>query len=257
MSNITYERRKAVDLAWKNEKGRVLDGKGTRDWSQKEQREIIARGKAKGYQGHHMKSVDGHNSKAGEPDNIQFLTRREHLNAHKGNYRNNTNGYYDPKSQKMNEFGRNKASVESKALSQPLSKSQKQYATKKAEAIKFEKNAKARERAATKKLNINKSKSSTTSRVNSRSVQSKTLSNQRASTSRNSRSCVKGHEKINSGGNNMANAQNSKSFRDSLKVKNVDHSKAQAASKAKAKSSSSGGPGQKGNQGRTKGGMTR
>jgi len=57
----------------------------------------------------------------------------------------------------------------------------------------------------------------------------------------------------------MANAQNSKSFRDSLKVKNVDHSKAIAAAKAKANSnsSSSGGPGQKGNQGRTKGGMTR
>lgn len=56
----------------------------------------------------------------------------------------------------------------------------------------------------------------------------------------------------------MANAQNSKSFRDSLKVKNVDHSKAIAAAKAKANSNSStGGPGQKGNQGRTKGGMTR
>ena len=55
----------------------------------------------------------------------------------------------------------------------------------------------------------------------------------------------------------MANAQNSKSFRESLKVKNVDHGKAQAAAKAKSQSSSSGGPGQKGNQGRTKGGMTR
>ena len=55
----------------------------------------------------------------------------------------------------------------------------------------------------------------------------------------------------------MANAQNSKSFRESLKVKNVDHSKAQAAAKAKSQSSSSGGPGQTGNQCRTKGGMTR
>ncbi len=252
MSNITYERRKAVDLAWKNEKGRVLEGNGTRDWSQKEQREIIAKGKAKGYQGHHMKSVDGHNSKAGQPDNIQFLTRREHLSAHKGNYRNNTNGYYDPKSQKMNEFGRNKASVESKALSQPLSKSQKQYATRKAEAIKSEKKAKARERAAAKKLDIRKSKSSTVGRKNSRVVQSKTLDNRKTSVSRSNNT-----KRTNSGGNGMANAQNSKSFRDSLKVKNVDHSKAQAAAKAKAKSSSSGGPGQKGNQGRTKGGMTR
>ena len=111
MSDVSYERRRAVELAWKNEKGRVLDGKGTRDWSQKEQREIIAKGKAKGYQGHHMKSVDGHNSKAGDPNNIQFLTRSEHLAAHKGNYRNNTNGYYDPSTGKMNEFGRGKAKV--------------------------------------------------------------------------------------------------------------------------------------------------
>ncbi len=55
----------------------------------------------------------------------------------------------------------------------------------------------------------------------------------------------------------MANAQNSKSFRESLKVKNVDHSKAQAAAKIKSRSSSSDGHGQKGNQGRTKSGMTR
>ena len=96
MSDIAYERRKAVAEAWKNEKKLVAAGKGTRDWSQKEQREILSKGKAAGYQGHHMKSVDGHNAKAGESSNIQFLTRSEHLAAHKGNYRNNTNGYYDP-----------------------------------------------------------------------------------------------------------------------------------------------------------------
>ena len=55
----------------------------------------------------------------------------------------------------------------------------------------------------------------------------------------------------------MENAQNSKSFRESLKVKNVDHSKAQTAAKTTAQSSGSDGPGQKGNQGRTKGGTTR
>lgn len=55
----------------------------------------------------------------------------------------------------------------------------------------------------------------------------------------------------------MSNAQNSKSFKESLKVKNIDHKKAQAAAKAKSQSSSSGGPGQKGNNGRVRGGMTR
>ena len=97
MSDINYERRKAVANAWKMERGYVIEGKGTRDWSRKEQREIICKGKANGYQGHHMKSVDGHNSKAGDANNIQFLTRSEHLAAHGGNYHNNTNGRYDPK----------------------------------------------------------------------------------------------------------------------------------------------------------------
>lgn len=55
----------------------------------------------------------------------------------------------------------------------------------------------------------------------------------------------------------MANAQNSKSFKDSLKVKSIDHSKARDAAKTKSQSTSSDGPGQKGNQGRAKGGITR
>ena len=135
MNNINYERRKAVAVAWKNERNRVLGGEGTRDLSQKEQREIILKGRAKGYQGHHMKSVDGHNSKAGDARNIQFLTRREHLEAHKGDYHNSTNGYYNPSTKIMNEFGRGKAAVEPMMLSQPLNKLQKQYALKKATAF--------------------------------------------------------------------------------------------------------------------------
>ena len=55
----------------------------------------------------------------------------------------------------------------------------------------------------------------------------------------------------------MANPSNSNSFKNSLKVKKpIDHSKAQAAAKAKAKSTGNT-PGQKGNQGRTRGGLTR
>ena len=145
MSDVSYERRKAVGLAWKAEKERVLNGHGTRDWTQKEQRELIASGKVKGYQGHHMKSVDGHNSKAGDPRNIQFLTRKEHLAAHSGDYHNNTNGYYDPKTGKMNSFGRNGASVESKPLSQPLSNSQKSYAVNKGNKLTEAKRQKAKE----------------------------------------------------------------------------------------------------------------
>jgi len=122
--NVAYERRKAVALAWKKEKSLVSRGMGTRDWSKKEQKEILSKGKATGYQGHHMKSVDGHNSRAGDINNIQFLNRKEHLAAHKGDFHNNTNGYYDPTSGTMNSFGRSKPSIEPKRLSDPLSKRQ-------------------------------------------------------------------------------------------------------------------------------------
>ena len=39
-----------------------------------------------------MKSVKGFPSLAGDPTNIQFLTRAEHLFAHGGNWRNITYG---------------------------------------------------------------------------------------------------------------------------------------------------------------------
>lgn len=129
-SNISYERRKAVALAWKNEKERVTNGCGTRDWSQKEQKEILSKGKATGYQGHHMKSVDGHNSRAGDSNNIQFLTRKEHLAAHNGDFHNNTNGYYDPKTGETKNFSRNKPSIEARSLSDPLSEGQKKRLAK-------------------------------------------------------------------------------------------------------------------------------
>lgn len=55
----------------------------------------------------------------------------------------------------------------------------------------------------------------------------------------------------------MSNAQNSKSFKESLKVKPIDHKKAIADAKAKAQAANQGSAAEKGNQGRTKGGMTR
>ena len=43
-----------------------------------------------------MKSVKGYPNLAGDPYNIQFLTRQEHLRAHKGNFRNITHRRYLP-----------------------------------------------------------------------------------------------------------------------------------------------------------------
>ena len=87
----------AVRKAWKNELALVeATGKGTRNWTVSELDELLNTGKVKGYDGHHMKSVKGRPDLAGDPSNIQFLTRKEHYMAHGGNWRNVTTGRYIP-----------------------------------------------------------------------------------------------------------------------------------------------------------------
>ena len=185
MSNIDYERRKAVAGAWKNERILVSNGEGTRDWSKKEQREILAKGRATGYQGHHMKSVDGHNSKAGDPNNIQFLTRKEHLAAHNGDFHNNTNGYYDPATGEMHSFGRSKAHIEANSLSSPLRNSSKETTTKSPKSSRVDDTrtkAKATEARSVSKVDGSPRKTTVTA------PQSKTLASQRSSKPSESRS---------------------------------------------------------------------
>ena len=88
-------RSSAVRKAWKNEVEQVMrTGKGTRDWTTDQIDELLTTGKVKGYVGHHMKSVKGYPELAGDPTNIQFLTRQEHLLAHGGNWHNVTHGRY-------------------------------------------------------------------------------------------------------------------------------------------------------------------
>ena len=90
------ERSSAVRKAWKLEYENVSNG-GTgisRTWSKCEMDELLTNGKIKGYQGHHMKSVKGYPHLASDPNNIQFLTRAEHLRAHGGNFRNITHGRF-------------------------------------------------------------------------------------------------------------------------------------------------------------------
>ena len=104
-------RQKAVRHAWKAEKELVeKTGKGTRNWTESELVELLSTGKVKGYEGQHMKSANEFPDFAGDPDNIQFLKGRtmdinEHLDAHKGNYQNPTNGYYDHKTGNTVDFG--------------------------------------------------------------------------------------------------------------------------------------------------------
>ncbi len=94
---VASARRSAVRKAWKAEQDNVLNG-GTgisRSWTDDEIIELVQRVKVKGYQGHHMKSVKGYPDLVGNPANIQFLTRKEHLAAHNGNFRNITHGKFD------------------------------------------------------------------------------------------------------------------------------------------------------------------
>ena len=92
MSRRTAASNKAIREAWKSEKDLVKEGKGTRDWTIDQQKDILDRGKAydengKAFEGQHMRSAEVHPECQGDPKNIQFLTRAEHLDAHGGSWR--------------------------------------------------------------------------------------------------------------------------------------------------------------------------
>lgn len=122
------ERNKAIRLAWEKEQKLVSEGKGTRDWSQDQQKDILDPDKGKAYdengrafEGQHMKSAAEYPEYQGDPNNIQFLTREEHLEAHKGSWQNPTNWYYNPETKEFVDFGENKPTpCEIISLSEPV-----------------------------------------------------------------------------------------------------------------------------------------
>lgn len=110
MSRRTAEANKAILAAWNNEQALVQEGKGTREWTPQQQQDILEKGKAyddDGYafQGHHMKSAEKNPEHQGDPLNIQFLTRTEHLDAHCGNWQTPTNWFYNPITKERLDFG--------------------------------------------------------------------------------------------------------------------------------------------------------
>jgi hypothetical protein len=126
VSKRTSEANKAIEEAWKKEHEFVLEGKGTRDWTSEQQRDILEKGKAyegngRAFEGHHMKSVEANPDYQGDPNNIQLLSREEHQAAHNGNFVNPTNGYYDPDTGKTKEFGESVEPCEAESLSNPTS----------------------------------------------------------------------------------------------------------------------------------------
>jgi len=110
MSTRTAGASRAIKQAWENEQRLVLEGKGTRNWTEEQQKQIKEKGKAyddKGmaFEGQHMKSVSAYPEYQDDPRNIQFLSREEHLAAHGGSWMNVTNGYFDPELRTMSDFG--------------------------------------------------------------------------------------------------------------------------------------------------------
>lgn len=89
-------RGEAVKKAWKAEADNVRNGGSgiTRTWTASQQNELLSTGKVSGFVGHHIKNVSDHLNLAGDPNNIQFLTRTEHLAAHFGNWRNTTEEFF-------------------------------------------------------------------------------------------------------------------------------------------------------------------
>lgn len=93
-ASTPYLRQKAVKLAREQEMNLVQKtGKGTRPWTPSQIAQL-QRGKwVKGYEGHHLRDVSSHSKRfAGDPRNVKFLTRRQHLREHNNSFRNPTTG---------------------------------------------------------------------------------------------------------------------------------------------------------------------
>jgi len=53
---------------------------------------LLEKGKVKGQEWHHINNVKDHADMAGNPNNIEFVTKKEHLQKHGGNFKNKTTG---------------------------------------------------------------------------------------------------------------------------------------------------------------------
>lgn len=98
----TYKnhRSKGVDLFWKYERLNVqMGGRGSINWTESQRQELLRELKkpseipnVRGYEGHHKRNVAHYPKNQADAGNIVPLTRKEHLNAHKGDWRNKTEG---------------------------------------------------------------------------------------------------------------------------------------------------------------------
>ena len=204
-SNTNTARRAAVSKAWSNERALVLEGKGTRDWSKSEQAEIIATGKCKGYEGHHKCSVKNNPSQAGNEKNIQFVTKSEHIKAHNNNFKNDPQGRYDPKTQKITKYENGKIEPEPIIpLSDKMADSRKQSFIKKFESKQKSKVDSVKENAAKRAQSYEKRK------VEKQSIQKSRISRNKADATKSSKALRASRSKANATTSKNISAKSSK-----------------------------------------------
>jgi RHS repeat-associated protein len=84
VAQVKAARAEGVRKAWAAERKAVSAGGGTRQWSKAERKELLESGKVKGYEGHHINIVKGNPIEyARNPNNVQFVTRSEHVRIHR------------------------------------------------------------------------------------------------------------------------------------------------------------------------------
>ena len=96
-SESNLKKRRAALKAWLAEKGMILHGEGTRDWTTAQQEKIMQYNRLPGYV---AQFVDGSGTE--DACRVQWLEACiEYLSAHSGENRNRTCGYLDVKALKL------------------------------------------------------------------------------------------------------------------------------------------------------------
>lgn len=92
--SYTGSRNAGVRLAWEYERADIeMGGKGSADWTEKQQTEIRETGKVRRAEGHHQKNVAAYPELQADPDNIKFYEdKKKHLEeGHDGDWKNESN----------------------------------------------------------------------------------------------------------------------------------------------------------------------
>ena len=145
-------RQRGIARAKRQEKEYIQQGKGTRDWTPEQQKQLMDQGAVKDIDWHHMRSVSSGETYeekiaiAENKNNIQPLSssseNNEHMAAHGGNTRNRTNGYYDPQTKQTKSFGNGEPKApEARQLTHPVyaEEKAKNHAEKREEGFSQEK----------------------------------------------------------------------------------------------------------------------